>query len=129
MVGRWAGYAPQFLFVWATATTLFFAVPMIVAPLGWGRMMRFRIPAETDLAVYYGRCLGCFALVANALAFRAAATGAAIAFVFQLGIAFSVLMVLVHAYGAVKRIQPTTETVETAVWALLVLLHLAFWPA
>jgi uncharacterized membrane protein len=48
--------------------------------------------------------------------------------VFELGLAFSALMVAVHVYGAVKGIQPMTETVETALWVLLVVLYLAFFP-
>ena len=129
MLGGYAEYARQFLFVSATATTLFFAVPMFLSPLAWARMMRFTIPSETDLAVYFGRCLGAFALVINAMAFRAAFTGAALVFVFQVGLAFAVLMVFVHIYGALKRIQPITETVEIALWVLFVFLYLAFFPA
>jgi hypothetical protein len=128
MVGAYAEYAQQFLFVWAIATTLFFAVPISLTPLAWAKMMRFKIPSDTDLTVYFGRCLGAFALVIEGMAFRAAFTGVAILFVFQVFLAFSVLMVFVHVYGAVKRIQPITETVEIALWVLFVFLYLAFFP-
>jgi hypothetical protein len=130
MVGVHGAYARQYLWVFASVTTLVFALPMIFAPLAWGRMMRFTVPAaDTDLAVYFGRCLGCMALVTDLLTFRAAATGTGIVFVFELGLVFSALMVLVHAYGAFKRIQPITETIETALWLLLVLLFWSFFPA
>ena len=128
MLGAYAEYAQTFLFVWAIATTLVFAVPMLVTPLAWGRSMGFTIPSETDLAVYFGRCLGAFALVLDGMAFRAAFNGEAIRFVFEVGLAFAVLMVIVHVYGAVKRIQPITETVETALWAVLVILFVVCFP-
>ncbi len=127
-MGLWAEHAPAFLLVVAAATTLAFGVPMVFAPLAWGRMMGFRIATETDLAVYYGRCLGSMALVVNALAVRAALTGEAIVFVFEIGLAFSVLMVLVHAWGGIRGIQPRSETIETALWASFVALYVIFFP-
>jgi hypothetical protein len=128
MIGAYAAHARPLLLVLSVLFTVLFAVPMIVGPLAWGRAMRFRIPSETDLAVYYGRCLGSIALVLSALMLRAALTGVAIVFVFEVGLAFSILMVFVHAYGAVKRIQPITETVETLAWALVVVLYALCFP-
>ena len=37
--------------------------------------MRWRIPQDIDLAVYFGRCLGAFILIVEALMLRAALTG------------------------------------------------------
>jgi hypothetical protein len=128
MIGAYAEHGRTFLLVWAVVTAVVFALPMIFAPLAWGRMMRFEIPAHTDLAVYYGRCLGVFALVLDAMVLRAALTGIGIVFVFQVGLVFSTLMVPVHVYGAVKRIQPMTETLETALWAASVALFILFFP-
>jgi hypothetical protein len=128
MVGAYAESAQTVLLVWAVVTALVFAVPMIVSPVSWGRMMRFTIPPDTDLAVYFGRCLGALALVVDGMAFRAALTGEALRFVFELSTVFAVLMVFVHAYGGVKRIQPMTETVETALWAAVVVLLLVCFP-
>ena len=95
-MGAYATHARSFLLVGAVVFTLLFAVPMFVSPLSWARAMRFRIPSDTDLVVYFGRCLGAFALVINAVVVRAAFTGIGIVFVFEIGFAFSVLMVLVH---------------------------------
>ena len=128
MIGAYAEHARQFLLWWAIATTLVFAVPLFAVPIAWARMMRFDIPPNTDLSVYFGRCLGAFALVMEAMAVRAVLTGTALRFVFEVSIAFSVLMVFVHAYGGLKRIQPMTETVETGLWALFVVLFLLFFP-
>lgn len=128
MIGAYADHARQFLLVFAIATTLVFALPIFLFPLAWGRVMRFRIPSDTDLAVYFGRCLGALLLVLEGLTFRAALTGAAVLVTFQIIIAACALMILVHVYGAVKRIQPITETIEIGVWILLLFLGLAFYP-
>jgi len=128
MIGAYAEHAQRFLFVWATITTVVFAIPLFFTPVAWARMMRFEIPAHTDLAVYFGRCLGAFALVFEAMTFRAALGGAGIVFVFEVGMAFAALMVLVHVYGAVKGIQPITETLEIPLWAAAVLLFALFFP-
>ena len=128
MIGLYAENARTFLLVSSIATTLVFAIPLFFTPLAWARMLRFEIPSHTDLAIYFGRCLGAFALVANALALRAALTGTAIVFVFELGLAFSILMVLVHGYGGYMKIQPMTETVETGFWLLFAALYVLFFP-
>jgi hypothetical protein len=128
VIGAFAEHAQRFLLVWVVVTTVAFALPLFFTPLAWARMMRFAIPAHTDLAVYFGRCLGAFALVLEALTFRAALDGSGLVFVFQAGLAFAVLMVLVHAYGAVKGIQPVTETLEIAFWVAAVLLYVVFFP-
>lgn len=129
MIGAYAEYAPQFLLVYVAATTVAFALPIFLVPLGWARIMRFTVPADTDLAVYFGRCLGAVILVLEGVTLRAAVTGEAIRFVFELLIAVVVLMIVVHAYGAVRRIQPITETLEIGVWVLILALGLAFFPA
>jgi hypothetical protein len=67
-------------------------------------------------------------LIVEGLAFRAAFTGVAILFTFQVLLALSVLMVVVHVYGAIKRIQPITETIEIALWVLFFILQLVFLP-
>ena len=128
-IGSYAEHAPTLLVVSSIVFTLLFALPMVLKPLSWGRAMRFTIPAETDLAVYFGRCLGSLALVLNAVALRAAVTGVGMTLVFEISIAFAVLMVLVHVYGAVKQIQPITETVEIAFWILVVALYVLCFPA
>jgi hypothetical protein len=37
-------------------------------------------------------------------------------------------MIILHVYGALKRSQPITETLEIAMWVVLVLVSLAFYP-
>ena len=47
---------------------------------------------------------------------------------FEVLAAVALLMVLVHVHGAIKRIQPWTETLEIGFYAGMFVLTLMFWP-
>ena len=128
MVGMWGSYSSQALFVLGSFMLLTFAVPMAIWPLQWARTLRWVIPAQTDLAVYYGRCCGCLAVAISAVGIEAARNPTVQPLVFHLLLGVTVLMVPVHIYGAVKKIQPITETYEIGFWCASVLLTLLFWP-
>ncbi|HSW13597.1 MAG TPA: hypothetical protein VLI06_12205 [Solimonas sp.] len=129
MLGLWGAHAQSFLLVGMIVTTLAFALPIFLAPLRWARVLGWRLPADTDLAVYFGRCLGAFVLIVEALMLRAALTGEALHFTFEVIAAVATMMVLVHVWGAVQRIQPLLETLEIGMYAGLLLLAILFWPA
>lgn len=129
MLGIWAEHAAQYLLVLAIVTTLVFALPIFAVPLTWSRLMLWKVPEDTDLTVYFGRCLGAFILIIEAMMFRAALTGEAIHVTFELLAAVAVMMIVVHVYGAFKRIQPITETLEIGFYVGLLILTLLFWPA
>jgi hypothetical protein len=129
MLGIWAEHAAQYLLVLAIVTTLVFALPIFAVPLTWSRLMLWKVPEDTDLAVYFGRCLGAFILIIEAMMFRAALTGEAMHVTFELLAAVAVMMIVVHVYGAFKRIQPITETLEIGFYVGLLILTLLFWPA
>lgn len=129
MLGLWSANAADFLLILTLATTLVFALPIFLVPLTWARLMAWQIPQQTDLAVYFGRCLGAFILILEALMLRAALTGEAMHTAFELLAATATMMVVVHVYGALKRIQPLSETLEIGFYVLLLLLTLMFWPA
>jgi hypothetical protein len=128
MLSIWSDSAADYLLVLTVATTLVFALPIFLVPLTWARLMGWRIPTQTDLAVYFGRCLGAFILILEAMMLRAALTGEAIHTVFQLLAATALMMIVVHVYGALRRIQPLSETLEIGFYAGLLLLTLLFWP-
>jgi hypothetical protein len=128
MLGIWRLYATDYLLILTISTTLVFALPIFLVPLTWARLMGWRIPTQTDLAVYFGRCLGAFILILEAMMLRAALTGEAIHTVFELLVATALMMVVVHVYGAFRRIQPLSETLEIGFYAGLLLLTLLFWP-
>lgn len=128
MIGFYSGHAQTFLLVLGIVTTLGFAVPLFIAPLRWARLMLFRIPDETDLAVYFGRCLGAFILVIEWMIFRGAYDSGVTVLVFQILFAVFGLMLIVHLYGWFKGIQPITENLENGMWAILLVLAALFYP-
>jgi hypothetical protein len=128
MLSIWSDSAAGYLLVLTVASTLVFALPIFLVPLTWARLIGWRIPMQTDLAVYFGRCLGAFILILEAMMLRAALTGEAIHTVFQLLAATALMMIVVHVYGALRRIQPLSETLEIGFYAGLLLLTLLFWP-
>lgn len=128
MIGIWSDHAQTYLLVLALSTSLVFALPIFLIPLTWARLMCWRIPDDIDLAVYFGRCLGAFILIVEALMLRAALTGKAVNTTFEVLAAVALLMTLVHVHGAIRRIQPWTETLEIVFYAGMLLLTLLFWP-
>jgi hypothetical protein len=128
VLGIWSEYARTYLLVVGGLSTVAFALPLFLVPLRWARVLRWELPANANLAIYFGRCVGALALILAALAFRAALTGVGLEYTFQVIIAAAALMVVVHAWGALRRIQPLTETVEIVFWAALVALGVLFYP-
>ena len=110
------------------ATTVLFALPIFLAPLRWARWFGWKIPQETDLAVYFGRCLGAFILVVELLMLRAAVTGTGLALTFQILLAVATFMIVVHVWGALLRIQPISETLEIGMYAGMAVLTILFYP-
>ena len=128
MIGIWSPHAQTFLLVLCIATSLAFALPIFFVPLAWAEVFRWKLPVETDLAVYFGRCLGAFVLILEALMLRAGLTGTGLAFTFQVLIAVAVMMVIVHVWGAIRRIQPFTETLEIGMYSGMGILCWLFYP-
>jgi hypothetical protein len=129
MIGIWGTHAAGFLLAVVAVTTPVFALPIFLVPLAWARRFGWRIPEHTDLAVYFGRCLGAFVLVLELMMLRAGLTGASIVPVYQMLIAIAAFMVVVHIWGALQRIQPLSETLEIGMYSGLGLLAVLFYPA
>lgn len=129
MLGYLSDYSWNYLCTLMTLTTLFFALPILFKPLLWARLMMWEIPEKTDLAVYFGRCLGAFILIVEIIMLRAVTTGSGFSFAFDVLFLVFSLMLLVHIYGAIKKIQPITETLEIGLWAILLALNVLFYPA
>jgi len=127
-LGIWGEHARDYLLVVTIVTTLVFALPIYLAPLRWARLMGWRIPADPELTIYFGRCLGAFILIVEALMLRAALTGEGLLYTFQVIVAVAGLMTVVHIWGALQRIQPLLETLEIGMYAALLALTLLFWP-
>jgi hypothetical protein len=129
VIGNLGAHSSEFLRVTAVVVTLAFSIPIALAPLSWARTFRWRVDAQPNLALYFGRCLGAVALVLSWAAWHAAAHPELQPFYFEMLIGIAVLMTVVHIVGALQRVQPWTETAEILFWAGLVLLALVFFPA
>lgn len=128
MIGILSAYSQQYMLAFAGITTLVFALPIFFTPIFWARRMQWFIPEHTDLSVYFGRCLGALLIVAELFSLRAAITGTGLVAAFEIMTAIVALMIPVHAYGAIRRIQPLTETLEIVLWCVLLALNLSFFP-
>ena len=129
MLGVYAQYSQHYITTLMVVTTLFFALPIFLAPIAWARMMGWTIPEHRHLAIYFGRCLGAFILVVEAAMLRSATTGTSFSYAFDILFVVFSLMFVVHVYGALKRIQPLSETLEIGFWAVLFVLNVLFYPA
>jgi len=112
MIGTWSEFAQQYLIARAILTSVTFTIPLFFVPISWAKVLQWNIPADTDLAVYFGRCLGGVGLAICALALHAGITGQAVATVFNLLFGVFILLTIAHIWGAIKRIQPIAETLE-----------------
>lgn len=96
---------------------LVYVLPFLFAPLGWARWFRWRIPAETELTVYFARCLGAVGLGLIVACWRAAGAPREHLALFELLAIAGGGLLLVHVWGALRRQQPWTETVEIGLYA------------
>jgi hypothetical protein len=122
-----SNHSSDFLVV-AAGFAFLLALPMFFRPLDWARVLGWRLPAQTDLAVYFGRCLGGVVCVLAAMGLVAAHEVLVQPFFFKLLLAAVGVNIVVHVWGAIKKIQPKSETIEIAVWVALFLGGLAFYP-
>jgi hypothetical protein len=128
MLGYYAEYGSTYISILMAVTTLFFALPILIMPLTWARLMQWTIPEQTDLAVYFGRCLGAFIIIVEVLMLRAITTGTGYIYAFDVLFLVFGLMLAIHVYGAIKRIQPITETLEIGMWLALFVMNTVFYP-
>lgn len=117
MIGLWGVHSAVFLRI-ASALTLALGAPMFFWP----------IPNDTDLAVYFGRCLGGVISILAIMGFVAASRPQLQPFYFTLMLATVGVSIVAHIWGTVRKIQPLSETVKIAVWVLLFILGLLFHP-
>ena len=128
MIGIWSLYSTAYLYGISLAILILFALPLLFVPLHWARLFRWQIPEHEHLAIYFGRCLGGVATVLAIMAFMVAREPVLQPLFFRLMIMVFSVMTVIHVYGAWRRIQPVTETVEIIFWAGLVVLTLCFAP-
>lgn len=114
--------ASWFLVVCTTFFLLVIALPLLIAPLMWARWFGWKVPeGNTDLTVYFGRCLGGVALAIIVTVTHGISDPKSHRPLFDLISLSTGLMVFVHIWGWLRKAQPLSETIETAVWALVFL--------
>jgi hypothetical protein len=128
MIGIWQSYSDVYLYVAGVAMLASFGIPLMIVPLRWARFLRWEVPQPENLVVFLGRSLGVFISVIAIFAFKATGAPAAKPFFFDLMLWLFVTMIALHAYGAIRKTQPITETVEISLWVVLLLVTLCFYP-
>lgn len=104
-------------------STVFFmvviALPLLFAPLTWAKWFGWKIPeGNRDLTVYFGRCLGAASLSMLFAVAHGIPDPKSHHILFDMVSLVSGLMIVIHVYGALRKTQPLSETVEIAVWAV-----------
>ena len=128
MMGLWSAHAQTFLWALGIVTTAAFALPLFLVPKVWARLMLFSVPKDDHLVIYFGRCLGAFILVIEWMIFRGAYDPAVTQLTFQILFAVFGIMLAVHLWGWLRKIQPVTENLENLMWAALLVLAWLFYP-
>ena len=129
MIGILQAFSGTYLVVTGIAMLAAFGLPLLIVPMKWARVMRWEVPASAMLATFLGRSLGVILCVFAAYAIKAAFMPAAQLFFFELLLSLLVAMLALHVYGALRKTQPITETIEIALWVVLILATLAIWPS
>ena len=128
MIGMWGSYSSHYLYVAAIGILGAFGLPMLLVPMMFGRILGWQIPDHEHLAIYFGRCLGGMACVIAVFGIHVAGTPALQPFFFNLMLGMFCILTLVHIYGAIRKIQPISETIEIIFWFGLIVLTLCFYP-
>jgi hypothetical protein len=93
--------------------TIVFAVPLFVDPYWWARRFGWDTGPETDIGIYFGRCLGAVAIALSLAALVASRQPARHRSLFTLIAAVAALLAVVHLRGSVEDRQPLVEHLET----------------
>lgn len=114
-----ARLAAHFVRIVAVGFFVLYALPIGLAPLPWADAFEWTIPADTDLAIYFGRCLGLLAAVVTAEMFVASfAVDGLRRSLTRIGV-LAVGLVVVHGTGFVEDSQPISETAEIAMYGIV----------
>jgi hypothetical protein len=126
--GPWSDYSGAFLAVVGLGALLLLGLPLLIRPLLWASVLRWTLPVDTDLTVYFGRSLGAVLCVLSVFALVAALDESVQSFFYGIMLGGFAITAAVHVWGAVRRIQPATETAETVVWLGLLGVGLLCYP-
>jgi hypothetical protein len=89
-----------------------FALPLLLDPYRWARAFGWRREPETDVGLYFGRCLGALATASCIQAARAARAPERHRSWFEFVQFAGWLLAAVHVRGLLERRQPPIEHAE-----------------
>lgn len=120
MISHEHPWASVFLLVVGGFFLLLVSLPLLLAPLRWARLFLWELPTgRNDLTVYLGRCLGGVSSAVIAVFLQGVPHPEAHPMAFETIAAIAAVMTVVHVHGAIRRIQPWTETAEIALYAIV----------
>jgi hypothetical protein len=129
MIGIWQTYADVYLIVAGAAMLLGFGLPLTLFPIYWARFFRWEMPSRKKFTLFLERSVGIFIIVMSIFAFIASQQSVQIMrFFFDMMLVTFAGMILLHIYGAIRRIQPTAENLEIILWVVLSVVTLLFYP-
>lgn len=117
-------FASWFLWIAAASFLVCYALPLLFFPLQWARIFQWTLPEHTDLAVYFGRCVGVLATTTTIYAMRAAFEPGANRWVLEFIAMACAGMTAIHTWGAIRKVQPWTETAEIGLYGVMTALAL-----
>jgi hypothetical protein len=106
-----------------------FAIPLFVDPYRWARAFGWPKEPETDVGLYFGRCLGAMATAACLQGVRAARDPERHRAYYEFSEAAAWLLAAVHVRGLLEGRQPPIENVEIAGWAAMAIAARRFSPS
>ena len=98
-----------------------FALPLLVDPYRWARWFGWKPEPETEVGLYFGRCLGALATANCFQAVRASREPARNASFYEFAQAVGWLLALVHVRGFLEQAQPPIEDAEIVGYSLFAL--------
>jgi hypothetical protein len=94
-----------------------FAIPLFLDPYRWARAFGWRREPETDVGLYFGRCLGAVATAICVQAARAGNDAERQRTFLEFAETAGWLLAVVHLRGLLERRQPPIEHAEIAGYA------------
>lgn len=131
-LGAWRAYAGASLMALSLGALLLLGLPMLLCPLQWAKRLGWAIPAQdadAHLAIYFGRSLGMVTCALSGVTLLVKGHPSVWPLLFNLNLIVFLAAAAVHTWGAVRRIQPLSETLEIPVWLVLAASQYLFYPA
>jgi hypothetical protein len=112
----------------ASVFTPAFAIPLFLDPYRWARAFGWPREPETDVGLYFGRCLGAVAIAICLQAARATRDPERHRSFFEFAEAGGWLLAAVHVRGFLERRQPAVEHAEIVGYAALAVAARRYMP-